>query len=277
MNLKLTNVFYKYRGTHKTVINGLSFELKSKKLGIIGASGSGKSTLIHLLNGMHIPIHGTIEIGDTIINNEAKPKNLQAIRKQVAIVYQFTDLQLFAETVKAELMFAAQNFKVDMSDIDEQIAYYFDLFNLDDDLLNESPFALSGGQKKKIAIISMLLIKPQMLILDEPTVGLDPQSVVDILTTIDKLTNTGLAVLLISHDMDVIKNFCDDILEIHGGMKIFDGRAANYFRLKYYRNQQLMLPTKLKYARQVDDIGCLYEDIYNGNSIEEYVKEKDNA
>lgn len=275
MKLKLNNVFYKYKGQPKTVINGISFELSSNRLGLIGSSGSGKSTLVHLLNGMKVPLHGSIEIDDYVITNETKLKDVRTVRERVAIVYQFTDLQLFAENVRQELLFAVTNFGLDTSDIDQQIEDYFEQFNLELDLLKVSPFSLSGGQKKKVAIITMLLVKPKLLILDEPTVGLDPQSVSDILGAISNLTEeTNLQVIMISHDMNAISMFCDHILELHGGMKIFDGNKYDYFKFKYKRKQLLLLPSHLAYGASIDEDNLLYDRLYNGQSLGQFIKER---
>ncbi len=274
MKLKLDNVFYKYRSAPKTVINGITFEMTESKLGLIGSSGSGKSTLIHLLNGMKVPMYGKIEVGDFEFDNTSQPKKLQDLRKQVAIVYQFTDLQLFAETVKQELKFAVDNFGIEKEDIDSEIKMYFEKFNLDIEYLKSSPFSLSGGQKKKVAIITMLLIDPKLLILDEPTVGLDPQSVEDILHAIDDLTKHGLKVIMISHDMNAIHSFCDSILEMHGGMKTFDGSAYDYFKVKYRRKQLLLLPTHLSYGASIDTENVLFDKLWEGHDLAEFLEEK---
>lgn len=275
MNLIFDNVFYKYKGNPKTVVSGVSFEMKSNKLGLIGSSGSGKSTLVHLLNGMKIPAHGQITIGDYVVDSNSKPKKLQDIRKHVAIVYQFTDLQLFAENVAQELKFAIKNFGIEKEDVDSEIEAYFKAFNLDLECLKSSPFSLSGGQKKKVAIITMLLMDPQLLILDEPTVGLDPQSVTDILEAIDKLCGNGLKVIMISHDMNAVFGFCDEILELHAGMKIFDGSKYDYFKFKYNRKQLLLLPSHMVYAASIDVDNKLYDELYNGADLAQFIKERD--
>lgn len=274
MKLILDNVFYKYKGSPKTVVNGVSFEMKTNKLGLIGSSGSGKSTLVHLLNGMKVPLHGTVQIGEHIFDNNSKPKELQKIRRDVAIVYQFTDLQLFAENVREELLFAVNNFGIEKENVEGEIDYYFKQFNLDLDILKTSPFSLSGGQKKKVAIITMLLIDPKLLILDEPTVGLDPQSVEDILGAIDRLSIEGLKVLMISHDMNAVFDFCDEILEMHGGMKIFYGTKYDYFKFKYNRKQLLLLPSHLAYAASIDDNNLLYDKLYQGANLGDFLKER---
>ncbi|WOO87974.1 ATP-binding cassette domain-containing protein [Mollicutes bacterium LVI A0039] len=274
MNLKLDNVFYKYKEGEKTVLNGISFEMHTNKLGLIGSSGSGKSTLVHLLNGMKVPYHGEIMIDEQLINKNSKPRDLQNIRMDVAIVYQFTDLQLFAETVRKELVFACDNFGIVKENIDEEIEMYFEKFNLDLDCLKSSPFSLSGGQKKKVAIITMLLIEPKLLILDEPTVGLDPQSVTDILQAIDELAQNGLKVIMICHDMNSVYQFCDHILELHAGMKIFDGTKYDYFKLKYAKKQLLLLPSHLAYAASIDSENVLYDKLYNGGNLADYIQER---
>lgn len=275
MKLKLDNVSYSYRGSKNVVLKNISFELKTNKLGLIGPSGSGKSTLIHLLNGMKVPTEGFITIDDLRYNSKVKAKSIRHIREQVAIVYQFTDLQLFAETVEDELKFAVENFGIDKSNVDEEINNYFTAFNLDLKYLSVSPFSLSGGQKKKVAIITMLLIDPKLLILDEPTVGLDPQSAHDILQAIEGMTASGLRVIIISHDMNVVDMFCDEILELKDGQINFSGSKYEYFKIKYMTKDLLLLPSKLAYAASIDLENKLYDQLVAGVNLADYVQERD--
>ncbi len=273
MNLQVNNVSYKYLGTKTNVLTNISINFNHNKIGLIGSSGSGKSTLIHLLNGMHKPQSGSITIGENTINNKTKLKSVQQIKKDVAIVYQFTDLQLFTETVFQEIMFAIKNFKITETNIDNKIEALFKQFNLELDLLKKSPFSLSGGQKKKISIISMLLINPKILILDEPSVGLDPQSSIDIINAINTLVNNGLKVIMISHDINLINNFCDHIIELKDGEVNFDGCKYEYFKKQYMKKNILLLPTELAFAATIDTENKLFEKIYSGEKLATYVKE----
>lgn len=274
MKLILNKLSYRYRGSKNFVLQDLNYEMTCKKLGLIGPSGSGKSTLIHLLNGMKVPTEGTVTIEDYCYDNKTKAKAIRNIREKVAIVYQFTDLQLFAETVEEELKFAIKNFGIIKENIDSEIESYFKQFNLDTSYLKVSPFSLSGGQKKKVAIITMLLIDPKLLILDEPTVGLDPQSVEDILSAIDRLTTVGLKVIMISHDMNAVDSFCDDILELKDGNINFQGSKFDYFKSKYEAKELLLLPTKFAYAASVDSQNLLYEKLASGKDLANYLKER---
>lgn len=274
MKLILNNLSYRYRGSKNFVLQDINYEMTCKKLGLIGPSGSGKSTLIHLLNGMKVPTEGTVTIEDYCYDNKTKAKAIRNIREKVAIVYQFTDLQLFAETVEEELKFAIKNFGIIKENVDSEIESYFKQFNLDTSYLKVSPFSLSGGQKKKVAIITMLLIDPKLLILDEPTVGLDPQSVEDILSAIDRLTTVGLKVIMISHDMNAVDSFCDDILELKDGNINFQGSKFDYFKSKYEAKELLLLPTKFAYAASVDSQNLLYEKLASGEDLANYLKER---
>lgn len=275
MNLRLNNVCYKYKKDAQPMLKNINFELKGSKLGLIGHSGSGKSTLVHLLNGMRKPTTGSIIINGMEINSNTKLKSVLNLRKDVAIVYQFTDLQLFSETVEDELLFAVNNFNVDTSKINDEIKKYFRLFNLQLDVLKTSPFTLSGGQKKKIAIITMLLIKPKLMILDEPTIGLDPKSVKEILNAIDILVNEGLKVIIISHNINVIYSFCDYILQLDKGQVIFDGSKNNFFKEMYKAKKTYMLPTVLRYANVIDQDDFLFKKVVNGEDLSLYIKHKD--
>lgn len=274
MNLKLDNVGYKYSLSQNMALTAINYEMKGNKIGLIGSSGSGKSTLIHLLNALFRPTDGSIQIGTYTIDNKSKLKQLQDVRKRVAIVYQFTDLQLFSETVEKELKFAVNNFGIEKADIDLEIENHFKRFNLDLKILKKSPFSLSGGQKKKVSIITMLLIEPEILILDEPTVGLDPQSLRDILAAIDELTAKGLKVIMISHDMNAVYTFCDNIIELAAGEKTFDGSKHDYFKQQYYEKNLLLLPTELAYAASIDEHNSLFEQLYSGAKLEDFIKEK---
>lgn len=275
MNLRLNNVCYKYKNDAQPMLKNINFELKGSKLGLIGHSGSGKSTLVHLLNGMRKPTTGSIIINGMEINSNTKLKSVLNLRKDVAIVYQFTDLQLFSETVEDELLFAVNNFNVDTSKINDEIKKYFRLFNLQLDVLKTSPFTLSGGQKKKIAIITMLLIKPKLMILDEPTIGLDPKSVKEILNAIDILVNEGLKVIIISHNINVIYSFCDYIFQLDKGQVIFDGSKNNFFKEMYKAKKTYMLPTVLRYANVIDQDDFLFKKVVNGEDLSLYIKHKD--
>lgn len=275
MNLRLNNVCYKYKNDTLDILKNINFELKGSKLGLIGHSGSGKSTLVHLLNGMRKPTTGSIEINGVEINSNTKLKSILNLRKDVAIVYQFTDLQLFSETVEDELLFAVNNFNIDTTKINDEIKKYFRIFNLSLDLLKVSPFSLSGGQKKKVAIITMLLIKPKLMILDEPTIGLDPKSIKEILNAIDILVNDGLKVIIISHDINVIYSFCDYILQLDKGKVIFDGTKNVFLKEMYKKKKTYMLPTKLRYASIIDKDDFLFEKVANGEDLSLYIKPKD--
>ena len=185
-------------------------------LGIIGSTGSGKSTLIQHFNGLIKPQTGRVVVED--IDLSAKKVDLKTVRSKVGIVFQYPEYQLFDETVQKDIAFGPKNMGLTEQEIDARVRESLALVGLGEDILNKSPFDLSGGQKRRVAIAGVIAMRPEILVLDEPTAGLDPQGKKDILALIKSLQATcSPTVIMISHNMDEITDMADRIALLHKG------------------------------------------------------------
>ncbi len=264
-----------YHINKQYILSNINFEVVEQITMIIGENGSGKSTLINLLNGLIIPSDGQLAILGHNINNQSKLNELKEIQRQVGIVYQFSDMQIFSQTVELELLYGIKNFKLDVKQAKDEIEKYFNCFDLPLELLHKSPFHLSGGQKKKIAIISMLLIKPEILILDEPTIGLDPGSkiqLMNILKTIASKENNKI--IIIEHDFNLIYQYADQIIELHNGS--IKNILSNYlyFKDKYINKKLIYLPDELKVLNIINESSQVYDAARLSSDIDLFIKEK---
>ena len=198
-------------------------------LGIIGHTGSGKSTLIQHLNGLLKPTSGRILLGGEDIWSD--PKKIRDVRFRVGLVFQYPEYQLFEETVYRDIAFGPTNMGLSKDEIDRRVRESAQFAGLTDDLLEKSPFALSGGQKRRVAIAGVLAMKPEVLILDEPTAGLDPKGRDDILGLVQKLHNEqGLTIILVSHSMEDVARYVSRLVVMNHGEKVFDGTPKEVFR-----------------------------------------------
>ena len=184
---------------------------------IIGQTGSGKSTLIQHINALLLPTSGEIKIDDYIISQNNKPQNLKSLRKKSGLVFQFPEYQLFEETIERDIMFGPMNFGIDENSANEIAKKSLEMVGLDETYLEKSPFDLSGGQKRRVAIAGILAMNPDILILDEPTAGLDPQGAKEMLNLFQKINQQGKTVILVSHDMNQVLEYCDDVVVMNKG------------------------------------------------------------
>lgn len=198
-------------------------------LGIIGHTGSGKSTLLQHLNGLLKPDEGTIEIGDTDIT--ASGISMVGIRKRIGLVFQYPEYQLFEETVAKDVAFGPRNLGLGEEEIEERVREAIELVGLDyEKFKDRSPFELSGGQKRRVAIAGVIAMRPEVLILDEPTAGLDPKAHKDVLTMIEEVhRRTGNITILVSHNMADIAGLSDKVLVIDSGRMVTIGTPKEVF------------------------------------------------
>lgn len=189
-----------------------------KVTAIIGETGSGKSTLVQHLNALLLPTEGELQINDKIISSSSKPKNLKALRKQVGLVFQFPEYQLFEETIEKDISFGPKNFGVSEEDAIARTREIIDIVGLDESYLQRSPFDLSGGQKRRVAIAGILAMDPDVLVLDEPTAGLDPQGAMDMMQLFVRMNRDyKKTVLIVTHDMEHVLNYCDEVIVVRDG------------------------------------------------------------
>lgn len=226
----LTHIYSKGLAYETIAVDNVSFDIPDGEfVGIIGHTGSGKSTLIQHLNGLLKPDSGSIYIGDTDITE--KKVTMTDIRKKIGLVFQYPEYQLFEETVAQDVSFGPKNLGLSDEEIDIRIREAMDLVDMPfHEFADRSPFELSGGQKRRIAIAGVIAMRPEILILDEPTAGLDPKAHRDILemvlTVKEKTNNT---VILVSHNMDDIAEFADRVIVMDGGKIAKQGTPTEVF------------------------------------------------
>ena len=191
---------------------------EGKVTAIIGETGSGKTTLVQHLNALLLPTEGEIEILDKKIVANVKPQNLKALRKQVGLVFQFPEYQLFEETIEKDIAFGPKNFGASDEEVMEIVKRVIQVVGLDESYLERSPFDLSGGQKRRVAIAGILAMDPGVLVLDEPTAGLDPQGAKDMMELFVRMNiEFHKTVLIVTHDMEHVLNYCDEVIVVKDG------------------------------------------------------------
>ncbi len=230
--LEIKDLTYTYGGGtpfEKTAVDHVNVGVeKGEFLGIIGHTGSGKSTLIQTLNGLLRPTSGTVLLNGKDI--WAEPKKIRAVRFQVGMVFQYPEHQLFEETVLKDICFGPSNMGLDQKQCEERARRAAEFVGLPDELLGKSPFELSGGQKRRAAIAGVIAMEPEVLILDEPTAGLDPQGRDMLLSQIsDYRTKKGNTVLLVSHSMEDIARCADRVLVMNEGKAVMLDTAGEVF------------------------------------------------
>ena len=190
---------------------------KGSMTALIGHTGSGKSTLIQHINALLLPKSGEVNVEDILITATDKPSSLKPLRKKAGLVFQFPEYQLFEETILKDIIFGPKNFGVSEEEAISIAKKVIKLVGLDESYLERSPFDLSGGQKRRIAIAGILAMDPDILILDEPTAGLDPQGAKEMLQLFKKVNQEGKTVILVSHDMNQVLEYCDDVVVMNHG------------------------------------------------------------
>ncbi|GAB2025089.1 energy-coupling factor ABC transporter ATP-binding protein [Lactovum odontotermitis] len=222
---------------------------------LIGHTGSGKSTLLQHLNGLLQPTTGTVIVGDIIIKSGSKQKDIKPVRKRVGVVFQFPEAQLFDETVLKDAAFGPQNFGVDKDTAEKIAREKLIQVGLQEELFERSPFELSGGQMRRVAIAGILAMEPEVLVLDEPTAGLDPKARQEMMQLFNDLhVKQGLTVVLVTHNMDDVADYADYVYLLEKGRVINSGTPSEIFQTPEFLTQhQLGLPKATEFALQLQE------------------------
>ncbi|KRN98278.1 energy-coupling factor transporter ATPase [Companilactobacillus kimchiensis] len=229
---------------------------------IIGQTGSGKSTLVRHINALLKPTSGTITIGDRVITSDTNNKNLKPLRKQIGMVFQFPESQLFEETVEKDIMFGPMNFGATETEAREAARTVIKLVGLDESYLTQSPFDLSGGQMRRVAIAGVLASDPETIILDEPTAGLDPVGRKEIMSLFKDLQVKGKTIILITHNMDDVANYADAMAVIHRGKLIAQGFPKEVFNnQELLKNDLITLPKSAEFAKGLMQQGFHFDKL----------------
>ncbi len=233
MSIIVNHLFYRYNpGTamEQTALDDVNLIINDGEfIGLIGHTGSGKSTLVQQLNGILKPTSGGVYVDGADISDDGY--DLRKLRGEVGLVFQYPEHQLFEETVFLDVCFGPKNLGLSKKDVELRAYEALKQVGIADEYFYQSPFDLSGGQKRRVAIAGVLAMKPKVLILDEPTAGLDPKGrdeLLERLTTIRK--ETGCTIILVSHSMEDVANFADRIVVMDKGKVIFDDTPVNVFR-----------------------------------------------
>ena len=273
----LTHIYSKGLPGETVALDDVSFEIASGEcIGIIGHTGSGKSTLLQHMNGLLKPHSGEIIISDMNIGDGSVKK--VDISKNVGLVFQYPEYQLFEETVAKDVAFGPRNLGVSEDEISSIVRESIELLGLDYDAVAEkSPFELSGGQKRRVAIAGVLAMKPKVLILDEPTAGLDPASKRDMLEVIKRLRQErNLIVVFVSHNMKDIAELSDRIIVMNGGKLVMNGSPKEVFaRASELKSMGLSVPPVTEILYEVSEkLGLEFEPIFEEREAAKYIAEQ---
>ncbi|MFD2307899.1 energy-coupling factor ABC transporter ATP-binding protein [Enterococcus termitis] len=230
---------------------------------IVGHTGSGKSTLLQHLNALVKPTKGKVMIGDRTIIPETNNKNLKPIRKKVGIVFQFPEAQLFEETVEKDIAFGPKNFGITDEEGKRLAKEMLNLVGLDDSYLERSPFELSGGQMRRVAIAGALAMEPEVLVLDEPTAGLDPQGRKEMMEMFQQLhEQRGMTIVLVTHLMDDVANYANHVIVLEKGRIVKAGTPQVVFSdIDWLKEKQLGVPTAADFAEKLIAKGMSFEQL----------------
>ena len=257
--IKVENVSYVYgEGTPFQVLalDNVSLNVKKGKLtGIIGHTGSGKSTLLQMLNGLVSPDSGKIIIGEDDIYSNKKLRREACFR--VGLVFQYPEYQLFEDSVKKDIAFGPKNMGLSEQEIEQRVTEAAEFVGLDADLLEKSPFDLSGGQKRRVAIAGILAMKPEIIVLDEPASGLDPIGRREIFGGLEKYRRaTGTTMVIVSHSMEDMARYADDLVVFENGRVVMQGSKDSVFaREEELAKIGLYLPQITRLCRRLRDMG----------------------
>lgn len=277
MQIKIENLSYTYmKGTpfEKKALNNVSLQIEEGEfIALIGHTGSGKSTLIQQINGLLKPTEGKITVDNVEITK--KSTKLSDIRKKVGLVFQYPEYQLFEETVEKDIAFGPSNLGLSQEEILERVKKAMNIVGLNyEKYKDKSPFELSGGQKRRAAIAGVVAMEPKILILDEPTAGLDPKGREDILKQIKKLHQKyKMTIILVTHSMEDAAESAERIIVMHEGKCILNGKPSVIFReVDTLESVGLGVPQVAYLIRELREKGFnLSEDIFTLEQAEEEI------
>lgn len=264
MGIALENVNFTYQeGTPlaSAALSDVSLTIEDGSYtALIGHTGSGKSTILQLLNGLLVPSQGSVRIFDTLITSTSKNKDIRQIRKQVGLVFQFAENQIFEETVLKDVAFGPQNFGVSEEDAVKTAREKLALVGIDESLFDRSPFELSGGQMRRVAIAGILAMEPAILVLDEPTAGLDPLGRKELVTLFKKLHQSGMTIVLVTHLMDDVAEYANQVYVMEKGRLVKGGKPSDVFQdVVFMEEVQLGVPKITAFCKRLADRGVSFK------------------
>ena len=261
MDIRFKQVGFAYQaGTpfEMRALHDVTFSVKDGSyVAIIGHTGSGKSTILQHLNALLKPTEGLVELGDKTIDSTTGNKDLKPLRKKVGIVFQFPEAQLFEETVEKDIAFGPKNFGVSEEEALKIAAEVVKTVGLPEEVLKKSPFDLSGGQMRRVAIAGVLAMKPEVLVLDEPTAGLDPKGRLEMMEIFYKLNKEqNMTIVLVTHQMNDVSDYADHVIVIEAGNVVKEGSPKEVFSdASWLLEKQLGVPTTLAFVEKLKEKG----------------------
>ena len=261
MDIRFKQVGFAYQaGTpfEMRALHDISFSIEEGSyVAIIGHTGSGKSTILQHLNALLKPTEGIVELGDKTIDSTTGNKDLKPLRKKVGIVFQFPEAQLFEETVEKDIAFGPKNFGVSEEEALKIAAEVVKTVGLPEGVLKKSPFDLSGGQMRRVAIAGVLAMKPEVLVLDEPTAGLDPKGRLEMMEMFYKLNKEQkMTIVLVTHQMNDVSDYADHVIVIESGNVVKEGSPKEVFSdASWLLEKQLGVPTTLAFVEKLKEKG----------------------
>ena len=264
MGIALENVSFTYQeGTPlaSTALSDVSLTIEDGSYtALIGHTGSGKSTILQLLNGLLVPSQGSVRVFDTLITSTSKNKDIRQIRKQVGLVFQFAENQIFEETVLKDVAFGPQNFGVSEEEAEKIAREKLAMVGIDESLFDRSPFELSGGQMRRVAIAGILAMEPAILVLDEPTAGLDPLGRKELMNLFKKLHQSGMTIVLVTHLMDDVAEYANQVYVMEKGRLVKFGKPSDVFQdVVFMEEVQLGVPKITAFCKRLADRGVSFK------------------
>ena len=280
MPIKINDLFYYYnykKDDEKLALKNINLDLKEPFfVAFVGETGSGKSTLIQHFNGLLKPTFGNVNVNDYVLSNSKKKnKKIQLLRQQVGIVFQFSEYQLFEETVLKDVMAGPKAFLKKEEEAKEIAIECLKKVGIDESYFSRSPFDLSGGEKRRVAIAGVLAIKPKILVLDEPTAGLDNKGEKEIMSLSEKMYEEGISIALVTHDMNLVIKYAKRVIALKEGEIIFDGLPIDLFS-SLDENTALEIPPLYRFISSLNNKGFHldYKKISDVSTLVEQIKKE---
>lgn len=267
MSIKINNVSYTYNVNSPfeyKALKNINLEiLDNKFVAIVGATGSGKTTLVQHFNALLLPTYGSLSINDKVIEADVKPEGLKALRKNVGLVFQFPEYQLFEETVLKDVAFGPINFGASEEEAIEIASKYLKLVNIDEELFERSPLDLSGGQKRRVAIAGILALQSNILVLDEPTAGLDPQGAKEMMELFRRLhEEENKTIVIVTHDMVQVLEYSEEVVVLdHGELRGHYSITEFFNEHEMLADLEIEMPPLITLRSRLIEAG--YENLHN--------------
>ncbi|MGE9276834.1 MAG: ATP-binding cassette domain-containing protein [Candidatus Phytoplasma pruni] len=276
MAIQFKNVSYYYDKTKTHAIKDINLKINENNefIALIGQIGSGKSTLVQLMNGLLTPSEGKIEVFGQKINSKTPEKCLSSLRSKIGLVFQFPEYQLFETTVLKDVIFALKNLKINNNTSEKKAIAVLKRLGIEEDLFISSPFKLSGGQQRKVALAGILVMDPAILVLDEPTRGLDVKSQIEIMNFFQELFQIEKkTIIFITHNIDLVSEYANRVILLEKGQIMFDGSKEDFFMNEKFNKFETYKPQTFQLAYFLEkELNIPFIPVYSFKEMLKYLK-----